>query len=180
MSPEQEKTRPFEALCELASRERWCWDLGCTTCGHRLFRYALRQLAAGRHPSESAWVVRSDRPGLKRRSLLRELGPLPPRGDWPVEEQRALINVLKAADIAWIASRCTFPDWLGYLGLGLHYTEVAEHETRELTRAWSPQLAEQVPDKSPAALLMRDVSRDEARTLSWWHLECVETSVRAR
>ena len=48
---------PFHALCLLASRESWCWDLSCSTCGQVEFRYALRELIAGKHPDAPEWMV---------------------------------------------------------------------------------------------------------------------------
>ena len=145
-----------------------------------LFRYALRQLALGAHPNKPGWVVRRDYPVLLQGSALQELKQEPPLWGWPIEEQRQLINVLRTADIAHIASTCTFPDWLGYMGLALHYTEDAEHETHLLTRAWAPQLALLVPSNSLAASLMGDLAGDSTRTLTWRHLECVESSFLAR
>jgi len=177
MNSEQLPQQPFEALCKIASCERWCWKMVCTTCGHMLFRYGLRQLALGADPNNSSWVVHSDHPVLRRGVQLRELGPVPPLSGWPVEEQRSLISTLRAADIRAIASNTSFPDWLGYLGLALRYTEDAEAECRELTRIWAPQLASLVQPESPVWHLMTNLAANESCTLKWRHLESLELDV---
>jgi hypothetical protein len=148
----------------------------CTTCGHMLFRYGLRQLALGADPGAPTWLVHSHHPVLRGGAPLRELGPVPPLGGWPIEEQRRLVAVLQNANLQAIASRASFPDWLGYLGLALHYTEDAEVEDRELTRSWVPQLADLVLPESSAWRLLAEVVADEDRTLSWRHLEAVESN----
>jgi hypothetical protein len=139
-----------------------------------LFRYGLRQLALGADPGKPTWVVHSDHPVLRRGAPLPELGPVPPLSGWPIEEQRRLVAVLRDADVQAIASKASFPAWLGYLGLALHYTEDAEAEDRELTRSWAPQLANLVLPDSSAWHLLEDVVADQKRTLSWRHLEAVE------
>ena len=115
MSSRQVPEQPFEALCGIVSRERWCWKLYCTTCGHMLFRYGLRQLALGAHPGSTDWLVHSDNPTLRTGATLRELGAVPPFSGWPREEQWKLKAIVKDSDIGSIASKATFPDWLGYL-----------------------------------------------------------------
>lgn len=168
-------SRPFDALCLLASSENWCWKMACTTCGHLLFRYGLWQLATGQSPCEPAWVVRRDHPVLRRGSPLRELGPIPPLAGWPITQQRRLQQVVSAADISLIAARCNFPDWLGYLGLALHYTEDAEKEDRLLTRAWVGQLSARVSPGSSASGLLATIAADPNSILTWRHLETVES-----
>ncbi len=167
---------PFEALCNIASCERWCWKMRCSTCGHMLFRYALRQLALGVDPTKPTWVVHSDHPVLRRGAPLRQLGPVPSLGGWPIEEQRRLIAILRTADIQIIASKSAFPDWLGYIGLALHYSEDAEIEVHDLTRIWSPQLAHSVRPGSSASCLLAELANDPIRTPTWRHLETIESA----
>lgn len=174
MSQSQSPQQPFEALCELASRESWCWKLTCTTCGHMLFRYGLRQLALGNRPDGPSWLVHSSHPVLRRGSPLNELGPVPPLGGWPKEEQRRLQSILKTANPVAIASRCSWPDWLGYMGLALHYTEDVESESHELTSAWAPKLSTLVLPESPAAKMLAFLGKSEHRALTWRDMETVE------
>ena len=56
----------FEELCELASRENWCWKLYCTTCGHMDFRYSFSELADGKSPGEREWQIHK---GLTSRTV---------------------------------------------------------------------------------------------------------------
>jgi len=179
MLPTCYHNHPFEALCALASRERWCWKIVCTTCGHMLFRYALRQLASGKSPNDEDWLVHKDYPVLRRGSPLRELGPIPPLASWPIEEQARLAKILSTADILVIASACIFPDWLGYLGLALHYTEDVERRNHSLTHAWCPQLQRLVRPASVASNMLSKLSMGQEGVLTWCNLEAVERGVLA-
>ena len=140
-----------------------------------LFRYALQQLAFGADPGSSAWVVHQDHPVLRRGSPLRELGPIPPLAGWPIGEQRKLKEVLQTANLSYISTRCSFPDWLGYIGLALHYTEEAELEDSGLTRAWVPQLASLVQAGSATHRLLLEIEVGGAHLLNWRHLQAVES-----
>lgn len=149
----------------------------CTTCGHMLFRYALRELAKGQDPTDPKWLVHSDHPDLRRGSPLHDLGPVPPLSGWPVEEQRKLQKVLQKADLHSISLECSFPDWLGYLGLALHYTEDAERESRGLTQAWVPKLMNLVGSGSAALEVLAEIATHPKRSLTWRDLETVESDV---
>lgn len=168
----------FVALCELANKERWCWSMFCTTCGHAHFRYALRELAQGQHPAEPTWLVTKAMLPDSMRGWPKQLGSLPKFSAWPMAEQEALVDRLAQADIAAIASRCPFPDWLGYLGLGLHYTEDAERERRQLTVAWVPQLVAQLPRESEVAKSLAHLLEPNGPPLTWQLLESVEHAIR--
>ena len=95
-------------------------------------------------------------------------------------EQQALADQLVQADIEAIASRCPFPDWLGYLGLGLHYTEDAERERRQLTVAWVPQLVALLPREGEVAKSLAQLFESNDTPLTWQRLESVERAIRAR
>jgi hypothetical protein len=164
----------FDALCELASKEKWCWKISCTTCGHMYFRYGLREILLGRHPDSAEWVVTQTHPVLKRGGQPTELGKLPPRsGHWPIAEQELLLHVLAGANIGRIRSICTHPDWLGYLGLALLYSEEAEREARLITKAWVPQLIQDRPQACARELLESILASNEA-ILTWQNLEALE------
>lgn len=167
-------SKPFDALCALASSENWCWKMTCTTCGHMLFRYGFWQLASGQSPCDPGWLVHHDHPALRRGRPLPELGPIPSLTAWPIEQQRRLHQVASAADISLIAARCEFPAWLGYLGLALHYTEDAEKEERLLTRGWVRQLSALVSPSSAATELLATIAANPDSLLTWRHLEAVE------
>ena len=42
----------FEAVCQLASHEGWCWDLNCTTCGNMHFTYAFKEMSLEKSPED--------------------------------------------------------------------------------------------------------------------------------
>ncbi|MDP2834076.1 MAG: hypothetical protein Q8Q28_12455 [Pseudomonadota bacterium] len=164
----------FDALCSLAAKEKWCWKIYCTTCGHMLFRYALHEILLGHHPDSSSWVVSQSHPVLSRGSQLKELGPLPPRWEsWAIGEQHQLAQVLIGASIHDIRSSCSYPDWLGYLGLGLMYSKDAELETRAVTKSWVPQLLEE-REGVHAQQLLRSIASSNNLVLTWRMLEVLE------
>lgn len=167
----------FDALCLLAAKERWCWNIVCTTCGHMHFRYALHELLNGNHPDSESWLVRQSHPVLKRGGQPKELGPLPPLGSWPMNEQRKLAKVLSCGNLQNIASECPFPDWLGYLGLGLLYSEDAERESQTLSQSWAPQLLQQVPRGSRSHNFLQGIVDNNTQVLSWRDLEAVEADL---
>jgi len=120
----------FVALCDLASREDWCWNLTCTTCGHVTFRQALKDLSDGAHPDSANWR-------LHRRRILRNA----PRS-LTIEEQHALVRVVSGASLRDIIHVSKFPDWLGFYGLALNYTRDAERENGGIPRSLIPQMRE--------------------------------------
>lgn len=165
----------FDALCSLAAKENWCWKINCTTCGHMLFRYGLHELARGNHPNAPSWIVSQDHPVLHRGGQPKELGALPPRWTpWPLNDQRQLLQILSGACIRDIRSASRHPDWLGYLGLGLKYSEDAEEEERSVTKSWVPQLLSMYPSESAAASTLASILLDDNRALSWGKLEVLE------
>lgn len=167
----------FVALCDWAAGERWCWKMHCTTCGHMNFRFGLREIAKEVHPDSKDWRVSGDRQDLWRGSPARELGPIPPLGPWPLDEQFNLNTVLAQASLADIAKASPFPDWLGYLGLGLHYCEDAESKSRALTENWIPQLAGMLPSNSHSRTVLQGVLEDSGRVLNWTMLENIEAAL---
>lgn len=168
---------PFIALGALAATEQWCWRMFCTTCGHMLFRYALRELAAGRHPCDPGWIVHASHPALYRGLPARELGPIPPLGSWPLEEQRRLASVLRTANLNDLMAKAPGTAWLGYTGLALNYTADAERIDRSLTTVWTPQLRGVVASGSPASQRLSVIGQDASCVLTWRDLELVERSL---
>ena len=160
------KRNAFEALCILAGRENWCWNIGCTTCGCTHFRYGFRLLAQGRDPQEPGWSVRKNRP------IPGELGDLPWR--LSAEEQTALVSVLAGANLEFIARRVKFPDWLGHLGLALYMTRELEEQAGTITAALAPQLARMCHGTAKASL---ESLLDRVERLSWQALSGVEQAI---
>lgn len=172
--PDNLSRNPFDCLCELASKERWCWNIFCRTCRHINFRYALHEIARGKHPAGNDWLIHADNPYLKRGSAVQGLGPVPLRQSWSLEEQASLVHAIQHADISNIASSCSYPDWLGYLGLALYYANDAERRDRKLTQSWGPQLMDMTSQSSRAARKLTAACTSVERRLNWEVLEALE------
>ncbi|MGC4003045.1 MAG: hypothetical protein QM811_07885 [Pirellulales bacterium] len=69
-----DKINAFEAICHIASIENWCWNLMCTTCGQKHFKYATKELAEGIHPEDPEWLTRLE----NDRCLAVRYGQVPP------------------------------------------------------------------------------------------------------
>lgn len=162
----------FESLSLLASRERWCWNLACTTCGHMVFRWGLKALAKGLHPGEPDWPVHWG-PTQTSAHLTSTNGPMPPSGGWPEAEQGAIQKAVRGCSLDRIAGESSFPDWLGHLGVLLRYTEDAERDNLLLTRELVPQLARLVEPGSRADVMLRQCL-DAKQPLRWTDLEVIE------
>lgn len=165
----------FLALCILASSENWCWKIWCSTCGHMYFRYGFKELVAGRHPDAPGWLVRQS-----NHHQVTRLGPCPSVGRWPMDEQRRLTDLVAQTDIIAIHRCCKFPDWLGYLGLALVYTEDAERRDRKLTVSLLPALMTLVAGHMLATQKLSAIAAADGGILSWRDLEIVESSVRCQ
>jgi hypothetical protein len=172
---------PFEALCDLAAREKWCWQIICTTCGHMHFRYSFLELCLGKHPDSPGWLA-----GRKGHPRLNDLlGPMPPLAALPLDAQKRLTALLSGASLKAICSSALFPDWLGYLGLGLLYCADAERQNRKLTEAWTPQLSAMVRAAGQGCPTMVDeeltgILADPLRRMTWRDLEGVEQALLAK
>jgi len=119
----------FESLSLLATREQWCWNLACTTCGHMVFRWGLKALVRGLDPAAADWPVHWGA-GQTSTRLAASNGPLPPCGGWPLAEQRAIQDTVRGCSVERLAQEGKFPDWLGHIGVLLRYTEDAEQDNR--------------------------------------------------
>jgi len=162
----------FEALCFLASRENWCWNLFCTTCGHMYFRYAFIELLQGHHPDDGNWATRKG----NHRNLERRVGSMHSMRDWDLMDMVALQKVCEGADIRKISEQCRFPDWLGYLGLVLGHACGAEAINGKLTKAWAGQLADLVVPGSEAEASLREKA-GRGKGLDLDDLELVEHDI---
>lgn len=133
-APSRPLESAFVATCRLAARRHWCWKMFCTTCGCTHFRYALLELAMGRHPDLPGWQTRA----RDLRHVRDTLAPHP-RG-FDLGQQRRIAAILANAPLEQLCDIGPPTSWLGYMGLALHFTEDAEALDRTLTNAWRPQL----------------------------------------
>lgn len=130
-----EDDNAFTALCKIASKNDWCWNIHCTTCGHMLFRYGFKELIKGKHPADEDWKIYEH-----DKQILDDLECLAPRQSPPLEEQKKLAQIFRNARLKEIKLSCDYPDWLGYLGLALYYTEDIEEKEQIFSEAWIFQL----------------------------------------
>ncbi len=145
----------FERLCRLASAERWCWNLCCTTCGHEHWRYALRELSLGRTPDSTGWRTHSRVHGKQLQSLVGAPADVGSAA-WDLREQLPVAQLAARGNLRGLQATCRHPDWLGYLGIVLAYTPAAEAAERLLSVAWGPQLREMYPRVIAATQAMAD------------------------
>ncbi len=142
----------FEELSNLASGENWCWSLFCTTCGHLHFRYAFVELAVGKSPIDSDWVIH----GANTR-YSKSLGPLPRHY---TEEQKNMVNnICRNANLVSIAETCKFPDWLGYLGLILEHMYSGSESYKKLSESWVSQLSSLVSEDSTIRTRLAELAK---------------------
>ncbi|MGI8812794.1 MAG: hypothetical protein ACR2IH_09760 [Pyrinomonadaceae bacterium] len=162
---------PFVALCEVASENNWCWKLNCTTCGHQDFLIGLSQIAQNRHPSDARWLP----PEVVRNADQRLVERLvDPRRSIAMGREK-LYLACSSARIFDIANLSKFPDFLGYLGLALHYQEAVEVKYGLLTRLWGSDLLGMVSRSSQSEAMLQDLLGSDLSRLRWQDLEQVET-----
>lgn len=130
----------FEELCFLASKEKWCWKLYCSTCGHMDFRYGFKELVKLKSPEDDKWIVH-----LKS-SYQKELGPIPLR--FSRNSKTIMHKICAEANLFEIFKQCQKPDWLGYLGLVLNDMQDDSESFKELSKSWATQLKNMLPEDS--------------------------------
>lgn len=170
-------TRPinenaFEQVCQLASSERWCWKIPCTTCGNHNFRFSFREISRGKQPKDSDWVIHNN-----VRDLPRKLGPLGYPRDTPFRDKVAVLRICAEADLRSVGNNCAFPDWLGYLGLILHFMRCDDDAYVDVSLSWSRQLRDMVDRDSPIWAKLDASSSLPDRLLRFEDLECVESAM---
>ncbi|MFP6855483.1 MAG: hypothetical protein VB980_06840 [Opitutales bacterium] len=154
MNNAKESAKDFDSVCETATRNNWCWNIHCTTCSHDQFRSAFRELSDdGSREHHNAFSFRRDP---------------------SIECQERLATKLAEANLSGISANCKFPDWLGYLGLGLYHTQQSECISRLLTKSWVPQLIELLVPESPQRQSLAEILESEKRILHLVHLEDLE------
>ena len=182
--PNPDHENAFELLCRLASEEQWCWKIPCTTCGNHEFRYGLSELGKGHSPAEPEWVVHR---GARR---LREPPgdiryPRRPEGLGPKRYRRrnadpeivAVVEVCAGASLKKIADECLFPDWLGYLGVVLHWMRCVDVAYDKLLALWAWQLRDFVGRDSTIWSHLDECARLSDRRLRFGDLEAVEQAM---
>jgi len=158
----------WEAMCQHASQQNLCWQIGCTTCGATELREGVHKIAQGLYPGAEGW------PDSDERNRARG-------APWSSEEYHRFAELVEASDIDWIRGHCSRPAWLGYIGIAL--MEAASHENREgrLTQAWGRQFLPRLPEHSHARRWLEELLREQVvavgrakRALHWSDLERFE------
>ena len=139
----------FELLCKLASEERWCWNLHCSTCGHMHFKYSFMELAKGKQPYSNEWLVH------QKTKLYKVLGSS--TRAYTTEEKNNIIKICIDSSLSKIAKHSTYPDWLGYVGLVLAHTKINNHLYIELSSVWANQLKDIVEKESTISLKLQNI-----------------------
>ena len=138
------------------------------------FRYGFLDIAIGRHPLDADWLS-----GLRQRNKSTSLRRRVQIFDYlTLGCQKNLSIILSDANIISISMSCKFPDWLGYLGLGLFHTETYEKTTRQITNSWILQLLQILPKMSYSHRMLQRIYYDESKVLSWRDLEDVEEDLK--
>ena len=165
LSPSQNS---FTAFVKLAAARRYCWKLGCSTCGSWKYRSGLFLLSLGAVPESLRW---------KRMERHLELSPKSFQ-DPDIFDQE-FCGLLRGADLREISQQCIFPDWLGYLGVVISEMQRCRSTaTSEVLRSWALQLADMISfDPATCANIGRRGLIGERR-LSWQDLEEVATALR--
>lgn len=161
----------FEQLCVLASHEKWCWKLVCTTCGHTHFRYALMQLANGLSPNDKEWIIHNDRTNFES-----ELGQIP-RIYSEISKDK-VIRLCSTADLVALSRTCLFPDWLGYLGLILYHMNYDSDSFRMMNRKWAAQLVVMVHKDAKIHNRLKIIAEGSGGYLRLEDLEDIEESIK--
>ena len=161
----------FEALCKLASKESWCWNLVCTTCGHMHFRRAFSELAEGKSPESPDWPIHA-----RITKYSNQLGPLP--RSYSKDQKERILNICREANISSIARDCKFPDWLGYLGLVLEHMYTRANIYQAVSTSWASQLDKLVPLNTRAHDRLCQIIDHQDELLGIKDLEICETDMK--
>ena len=156
-NPFRKKNRrnAFLALCDVASKQNWCWKIACGTCGHSGFRAAFSKIIRGEHPDDDNFWEN----GKSDHDLYLQINKYNDfkMGRARMQAQKKLQDVVMGAKITDLMQVASFPDWLGYLGLVLFHTSDEEKENGQLTKAWIPQFLGLLPADSPASVKLKEI-----------------------
>ena len=140
----------FESMCILASREDWCWNLTCTTCGNMHFRYGFIELANLKSPESSDWLVHT------KSNSYKKVGKFP--REYSSAQKNTIHKICAEANLVNIYNNCSHPTWLGYLGLILAFMKDDSETFKVLSVSWARQLEQMVYKDSPIAIRLRNLA----------------------
>ena len=118
----------FEKLCQLASKNCWCWRIYCTTCGCSQIRAGFFAIA------NDIELCLESIDSIIRTEDYRNLDYL---------NASKIIESVSKSNLDVIQKKCQFPDWLGYIGLIYHLiipiSLLVPVARKELTESLCPQ-----------------------------------------
>ena len=166
----------FEALCEQASKERWCWNYPCSTCANMEFRYGFLELAKGKHPHDNDWI-------LNRHDIIcGEIYEFPYRNifEYPIEIRDNVLQICLESNLKIIKDTCIFPNWLGYIGLVFQYMyswRESSNLYHEVSVHWAKQLQDIISTSSTVQTSLAKVINNSEYDLSFSILEACERAL---
>jgi len=127
------------------------------------------------HPSDQRWPVRESDSFDHIQAAVN-----PSHRGWrcTIEEIQTLQHIVGKACLSKIAQQSKFPDWLGYIGLVLHLSQLAERSDPLISRGLIPQFLELVLAGSEAGSVLRE-HLESGAALRWRELELVEQHIKA-
>jgi len=164
----------FELLCLLAATHNWCWKITCSTCGHYYFKNCLNLLIYNPSILKESIFLKSKYDVENR---LNEY--FIQKDSFNLLEQNTLIKIIAKSSVLKISSFSKHPDWLGYLGLALLYTEEIEINENRITDSFLNQFLEifQLYKKKKSYDVAKDILSDPDKILKWQILEIFENDL---
>jgi hypothetical protein len=169
----------FESLCEQASKEKWCWNYPCSTCANMEFRYGFLELAKGKHPSDEDWILNRDDIISRRVYKFPYNYPF----EFPLEVRESVLNICLESDLAVINELCSFPEWLGYLGLILVYMNSWKEPSKlygKVSSHWAKQLQKMIPESSTVYKSLGTIASNEEYGLDFSILNACERALNGK
>jgi len=159
----------FNELCKLASKEKWCWKVPCSTCANYDFRYAFLQLAEEKIPNEATWLSTREIEQNKIYNFPHE---------YSKEVKQSVLKICLESNLSFISDNCLFPDWLGYLGVVMSHMKPRYNENKDsynkLTRHWAIQLHDMIPQSSAIYKRLESIIANNKHGLNFLDLEACE------
>ncbi len=173
----KERKNQFVALCDVATRNNWCWNLFCTTCGHGAFKVAFSKIIGGEHPGDDSFWLQ----GMSNSDPLQEVDKYRDFcGEASVTSQIKLATIVAQSKLSEIQAVAKFPDWLGYIGLVIHHC--SSREARKIISdsllpqfiemlKWDREICDYLQNKVLQSELLgiNDLSRIEMRRVNLEH-----------
>ena len=172
------KANEFERLVTVANQKRWCWNIGCTTCGNMQIRNSLELIGMGQLPEEL------DEADLTSITLFRDKAEY----DRDIRLSRELVKTDLQA-FSGLLPR----NWLGCMGLALlrferFPIEPAMQSVKERRKAcwlmisssWAEQFSDLLRnDADPEVVILLQKCKKGQSLMTWQDLTPIEKALAA-